>query len=288
MWQLNRVNPAKAIFTLAFIISISLLGVIFVFLVKNSLPIFQHEGWGFLVGREWYVGESYGALPMIYVTVVVTFLAICIALPLGLGTAIMVSEILPHRWRLVVKMVMELLAGVPGIVYGLLGIVILTTSVKNLFNIIDGNCILTAGILLGVMILPTIMTLSEDALRAVPKEYRDQALALGLNRPETILYSILPCAAKGIMGAVLLGVSRAMGETISVMLVIGSLDRIPHPFYNIFTTAQTITTKLGREGAEALGVGYHWNALIGLALVLFLMVMGITFIGDIIVKEKRL
>ncbi len=283
MFRLNKWNPAKAIFTSAFVISISIIGIIFIFLIKDGLPIFQHEGLRFLTGQDWYAGEVYGALPMIYGTVVVTFIAVCVALPLGLGSAIITSEIMSGRLRMIVKMIMELLAGIPGIVYGLLGIVILTTAVKNIFGLIDGNSIFTAGILLGVMILPTIMTLSEDALRAVPKEYREQALALGLGHSETILHAVLPQALKGIVGAVLLGISRAMGETIAVMLVIGSLDRIPQPFYNVFTTGQTITSKLGREAAEALGVGYHWNALIALGLILFLMVMVITFVGDIII-----
>ncbi len=288
MFQLNRFGPARIIFASSFFISISIIVVIFFFLITNSLPIFYLEGWDFLTGTHWYVGEVYGALPMIYVTVLVTLLALCFAFPLGLGTAIIASEFLPERYRLIVKMVMELLAGIPGVVYGLLGIVLLTTTVQRVFNLIDGNCILTAGLLLGVMILPTIMTVSEDALRTVPKEYREQALALGLNHSEVVLTAVLPAAAKGILGAVLLSTSRAMGETISVMLVIGSLDRIPSPFFNIFTTAQTITSKLGREASEALGVGYHWNALIGLALVLFIMSMGMAFIGDIIVvKEKR-
>lgn len=283
MFRLNKWNPAKAIFTSAFVISISIIGIIFIFLIKDSFPIFQREGLRFLAGRDWYAGEAYGALPMIYGTAAVTLIAICFAAPLGLGTAIITSEVLPGRLRLIVKMIMELLAGIPGVVYGLLGIVILTSAVKNIFGLIDGNCIFTAGILLGVMILPTIMTISEDALRAVPKEYREQALALGLGRSETIIHAVLPQALKGIVGAVLLGISRAMGETIAVMLVIGSLDRIPQPFYNVFTTAQTITSKLGREAAEALGAGYHWNALIGLGLVLFIMVMVITFVGDIII-----
>jgi len=284
----DKWNPARFLFASAFTLSISTVVIIFVFLLKESLPVFMHQGLSFLTGRDWYPGTAYGALPMVYGTVVVTFIAVSIALPLGLGSAVITSEVLSGKGRLFIKMVMELMAGIPGVVYGLLGIVILTTAVKNLFGLIDGNSILTAGVLLAVMVLPTIMTLSEDALRAVPKEYREQVLALGLTRPESILYVVLPGAKKGIVSAVLLGVGRAMGETIAVMLVIGSLDRIPEPFYNVFTTAQTITSKLGRESAEALGVGYHWNALIGLGLVLFVMVMIVTLMGDLfIVASKR-
>ncbi|MFQ5442616.1 MAG: phosphate ABC transporter permease subunit PstC [Thermodesulfobacteriota bacterium] len=287
MYRLDKFNPARLVFASAFIISISSVGVIFIFLVRGSIPVFGREGLGFLTGRDWYPGAVYGALPMIYGTAVVTFIAISIALPLGLGSAIITSEVLSGRSRLFIKMVMELMAGIPGVVYGLLGIVILTTAVKNLFGLIDGNSIFTAGVLLAMMVLPTIMTLSEDALRAVPEEFREQALALGLTRPESILYIVLPEAKKGIVSAVLLGVGRAMGETIAVMLVIGSLDRIPEPFYNVFTAAQTITSKLGRESAEALGVGYHWNALVALGLVLFVMVMGVTLMGDLFIITSR-
>ncbi|MFQ5709942.1 MAG: phosphate ABC transporter permease subunit PstC [bacterium] len=286
MFLLSKPNPARAVFATAFGISISIVGVVFIFLLKDSLPLLRREGWHFVVGREWRVGEAYGALPMIYGTVVVTFVALCFALPLALGSAVITAEVLTDRVRLLVKMVMELLAGIPGVVYGLLGLTLLTTAVKNLFGLIDGNTLFTAGILLGIMILPTIMTLSEDALRSVPKAYREQALALGLNRRETIIHAVLPGALKGIVGAVLLGLSRAMGETIAVMLVIGSVDRIPQPFYNLFSTAQTITSKLGREAAEALGVGYHWNALIGLGLILFILVMGITLAGDLIIVKR--
>jgi phosphate transport system permease protein len=282
MFPLKGDCLARTSFSLSFIISISLIGVILVFLVKESLPIFWTEGWYFLTGTAWHVGERFGALPMIIGTLIVTGLAICIAVPFGLGSAIITSEVLSGRLRLAVKSIIELLAGIPGVVYGLLGIVFLTTIVREGFGLIDGNTIFTAGMILGVMILPTVTTLSDDAMRNVPKEYREQALALGLNRTETVFFAVLPGAIKGIIGGILLGISRAMGETIAVMLVIGSIDRLPRPLYNVFAPAQTITSKLGREAAEALGVIPHWNALIGLGLVLFLLVMVITYIGDVI------
>jgi len=287
MWPSNKPSPAKALVFLSFLISLSITGVIFIFLLRDSYPIFQYSGLKFFTGEEWYPGEVYGALPMFYGTAIVTLLALCLALPLGLGSALMASEFLSGRGRLLAKLIMELLAGIPGVVYGLLGMRLLTTAVRKTFGLVDGNCIFSAGALLGVMILPTIMTLSEDALRAVPREYREQALALGLTRSEMICFAVMPQALKGIVGAVLLALSRAMGETIAVMLVIGSLDRIPTPFYNIFATAQTITSKLGREAAEALGVGYHWNALVGLGLVLFIAVMAIALAGEIF-YDKRL
>ena len=265
---------------IAFLLSSSLAGIILIFLISGSLPIFAEYGWSFVTGREWFVGETYGALPMIYGTVAVTGIALGVALPLALGSAVMTSEVVGRRARHVLKSIMELMAGVPGIIYGLLGLVLVTTWVRDLFGLIDGNCVLTAGLLLGVMILPTVMTLSEDAIHAVPRLYREQARALGLQPHEVILHAVLPQAMPGIVGAVLLGLTRAMGETVAVMLVIGSLDRLPAPLYNLFAPAQTIASKIGREGAEAIGVGLHWNALVALGLILFVMVMTLTWSAE--------
>ncbi len=288
MSPFNKDNATGLLFRVCFYITVGLSGIILVFLVTDSLPILRREGTGFITGSVWYVaGDTYGALPMLYGTAAVTLIAVLIALPLAVGSAVITSEVLAGRPRLLLKTLMELLAAIPGVVYGLLGIILLTTLVRNIFGIIDGNTILTAGILLGVMILPTIMTLSDDAMRSVPGELRTQAHALGLTRSETIIRVVLPGAVKGMAGAVLLGISRAMGETISVMLVIGSMDRVPRPLYNVLTSGQTITSKLGREGAEALGMGLHWSALAGLGLLLFLSVMGLTFTGLIFTEGRR-
>ncbi len=272
----------------AFLVSSSLAAIILLFLISGSFPIVIQHGWTFLTGVEWSVGETYGALPMIYGTVMVTLIALAVALPLGVGTAVMTSELVGPRMRRTLKSLMEVLAGVPGIVYGLLGMVFVTTWVRDSFRLIDGNCIFTAGLLLGVMILPTVMTLSEDAIHAVPDWYREQARALGLQRHEVIIHAVFPHALPGIFGALLLGVSRAMGETVAVMLVIGSLDRLPAPLYNVFAPAQSIASKLGREAAEAIGVGLHWNALLGLGLILFLMVITLTWSAEKIGWQGRL
>tara|TARA_B100000315_G_scaffold253546_1_gene292524 strand:- start:3342 stop:4187 length:846 start_codon:yes stop_codon:yes gene_type:complete len=265
---------------ISFLISSSLAGIILVFLISGSLPIFEKYGWEFIFGEEWYVGETYGALPMIYGTTVVTGIALGIALPLGIGTAVVTSEVVGRRMRYILKSVMEIMAGVPGIVYGLLGMLLVTTWIRDLFGLVDGNCLLTAGLLLGVMILPTVMTLSEDAIHVVPNFYREQAYALGLQTHEVIIYAVLPQAIPGILGAIFLGTTRAMGETVAVMLVIGSLDRIPDPFYNLFAPAQSIASKIGREAAESIGVGLHWNALVALGLILFGMVMTLTWLAE--------
>ena len=261
--------------------------ILFVSLVIESIPVFKSQGISFLWGTDWFAGEAYGALPMIFGSVMVTGLAVVTVLPFALGSAILASEFLTGRLRLMVKAAMELLAGVPGIIYGLMGIALLTVWVRDVFGLIDGNTLFTAGLLLAVMILPTVMTLSEDALRSVPGEFRDTALSLGLTRMEMISKVVVPQALPGLAGAVFLGLGRAMGETIAVMLVIGGIDRIPQPWFDLFAPGQSIPSKIGREAAEALGFDLQWSALIALGLVLFVMVMMITVTGNLLLRRAR-
>jgi phosphate ABC transporter permease protein PstC len=258
---------------------------LFLYLVIESIPILKNQGLQFFTGRSWWPGEVYGALPMIFGSLMVTGLALIFVLPFALGAAILTSEFLSSRSRLWVKAMMELLAGIPGIIYGLIGVSLLAPWVRNAFNLIDGNTLLTAGILLAVMILPTIMTLAEDSLHGVPGEFRQSALSLGMTRWQMVRAAVLPNALPGIAGAVFLGLGRAMGETIAVMLVIGGLDRIPVPWFDIFSPGQSIASKLGREAAESIGSGLHWNALIGLGLVLFLLVLALTWMGNSLIGK---
>ena len=287
MSRVFKIDPFRLI--VAFMAFISLVCVVgmFGFLVVQSFPVFMEEKWGFLFGQDWWAGETYGALPMIYGSCMVTGLALLLVFPLAIGGAVFTSEFLPAKQRLWVKALMELFAGVPGIIYGLLGVALLTGWVKDSFGLIDGNTLLTAGLLLGIMILPTILTLSEDALQAVPSSYRDTSLSLGLTKLQMILSVVLPQAGPGIVGAVFLGFGRAMGETIAVMLVIGGLDKIADPWYNLFAPAQSIASKLGREAAEAIGSGLQWSALMALGLILFLIVMFFTLMGNLFLKRAR-
>jgi phosphate transport system permease protein len=263
-------------------------GGLFFFLIFESYPILKLHGFDFWLGQDWWVGETYGALPMLFGSTLVTALACLLVLPLALTVAIFISEFLTSTSRRCVKAVLELLAGVPGIVYGLLGVSFLSLWIKDIFGLLDGNTLATAGCLLAIMILPTVLTLSEDAMRAVPAEYREIALGLGLSKWQMATGVVLPQALPGIMGAVLLGIGRAMGETIAVMLVVGSLDHIPDPWFNIFSSAQTIPSKLGREAAESIGEGTHWSALMALGLTLFIMVLLINFLGNRCFKRRSI
>jgi phosphate transport system permease protein len=272
---------------LAGVLAAGTIVILFASLVIESVPVFKVEGISFLWGEGWFAGENYGALPMMFGSLAVTGLAVVMVLPFALGSAILTSEFLTGRSRLMVKAAMELLAGVPGIIYGLMGIALLTVWVRDVFGLIDGNTLFTAGLLLAVMILPTVMTLSEDALRSVPGELRDTALSLGLTRMETVTKVVVPQALPGLAGAVFLGIGRAMGETIAVMLVIGGIDRIPQPWFNLFAPGQSIPSKIGREAAEALAFDVQWSALIALGLVLFLMVMMLTLAGNVLLRKAR-
>ena len=236
----------------------------------------------FATGAEWfYRDQLFGALPMIYGSAAVSATALGLALPLGLGTAVLASEYLPPGLRLVLKSTIELLAGIPSVIYGLIGVLFLREWVYHAlapFDPFSGDSLLTAGILLAVMILPTVTTLSDDALRAVPSRQRAASRALGLTRAETILRVVFPQAAPGLITAALLGLGRALGETIAVFLVVGRQDnQLPdHPFDfgPLVAPGQTLTSKLGGPEVQiAYGAPLHWSALLGLALLLLLLVV---------------
>ncbi len=249
-------------------------------LCLNSWTAVSEIGWG-LFSLEWnfYAGQ-FGILSMLYGSIVVTLCALAIALPLGLLTAIFVSEMLAARYRLFVKSLLELLAGIPSIIYGLLGVAFLSVWIGDLFALQSGRTILTAGILLAIMILPTIITLTDDALQNVPKKYREAASGLGLYKYEVITRAVLPIARADIMGAVLLALGRALGETMAVMLVIGSIDKIPQPFFNFLNAGQTLTSKLGREIAETAFGSLHFSALLFMGVILLVVVLLLTVVAQ--------
>ncbi|MFN2477494.1 MAG: phosphate ABC transporter permease subunit PstC [Chthoniobacterales bacterium] len=266
---------------------VTLAALVLIVLVQ-SMPVWRHEGIGYLAGAEWfYRADLFGALPMIYGTVIVALIALLLAAPIGIGAAIFTSEFLPNRHRLAVKIVIELLAGIPSVVYGLLGILLLRNWIYDLFarfDLLSGDTLLTAGILLGVMILPTVMTLADDALRSVPAEQRRAARGLGLTATETVLSVTVPQAARGLVAALLLGLGRALGETIAVFLVVGRQDNnLPRNIFSLrawLEAGQTLSSKLGgSETNIAYGEPLHWGAIVGLALILMAMVLLVTIAG---------
>lgn len=257
-------------------------------LVLQSLPVWRREGLAFLTGTRWFFREhEFGVAPMVYGTLAVAGLALALATPLAVGAAIFSAECLPPRPRALLKSLVELLAGIPSVVYGLLGILLLRDWVYRLlspFEPLSGDTLLTAGVLLAVMVLPTVMTLSDDALRAVPAAHREAARSLGLTRAETILRVSLPQAAPGIVAALLLGLGRALGETIAVFLVVGRQDnQWPERLASwlpLLDAGQTVTSKLGgSETHIAYGDPLHWAAMSGLGVVLLALVGAVTTAG---------
>lgn len=228
---------------------------------------------------------AYGILPMIYGSLVVMMIAMTVALPLGILTALFISESLPPKFRNLSKSVLEILAGIPSIVYGLIGVAFLSLWVADVFDLQTGRLILTAGLLLSVMILPTLIALSEDAFSNVDVQYRENAYAVGCYKYEVIKDVVWPIAKRDVMGAALLALGRALGETMAVMLVIGSLDRIPKPAYNILSSGQTITSKLGRELAESAFGSTHFNVLVFMSLSLVAITLGLSLIAIALFKR---
>jgi phosphate transport system permease protein len=258
--------------------------------VIQSLPVWRHAGAGYLTGTRWYFRRAeFGALPMLYGTAAVAGVALLIAAPLGIGAAVFTAEFLPPRPRLLLKMMVELLAGIPSVVYGLLGILLLRNYVYDGLRALgldplSGDSLLTAGLLLAVMVLPTVMTLADDALRAVPAAQRQAARGLGLTRTQAIWCVSLPQARRGLVAAVLLAFGRALGETIAVFLVVGRQDnqwpRQPFAFTSLIGAGQTLTSKLGgAETSIAYGDPLHWAAIVGLGLLLLVVVAAVTLSG---------
>ena len=260
-------------------ISAGIILIIMMFLVLNSWQAITQTGWQLFTVTWNPSQEKFGILPMLYGSAVVTFIALIITLPLGLSTAIFTAEILPARFRLQVKSLLEMMAGIPSIIYGLIGVAFFSIWIRDFFDLQSGRTIFTAGILLAMMILPTIITLSDDALHHVPFKYREAARGLGLYRYEIIKSVILPAAKGDIIGAALLALGRALGETMAVMLVIGSIDRLPQSFMNFLVPGQTITSKLGREIAETSFGSLHFSAMIFMGFVLLVSVLAITTIA---------
>ena len=262
---------------------------IFLVLIMSSLPAVFANGFG-LFSHDWRpAAGEFGVMPMIYGSAAVTLIALVLATPLGLLTAIFTSEILNPNFRAPVKSALEILAGIPSIIYGLIGVAFFSIWVGDWFDLQSGRTILTAGFLRAIMILPTIITLCDDALYNVPQKYREAATGLGLYRFEVIRDVLLPIAKSDIIGAVLLALGRALGETMAVMLVIGSIDRVPDPFFNVLEAGQTITSKLGREVAESAFGSVHFSALIFMSLILVAITVSLTSATQYYFrKEQRL
>ena len=279
---------------IGFFLSISFIIFLFLLLFFESLPHWREYGLSSLFDSEWFSPQDeFGLASMVYGTLIVLLVCVSITFPLAFGSAIFMSEILPRKWRLRIKIFVELLAGVPGIVYGLLGLTVLSVYSKEIFDTLSGNSLLLASISLSVLSLPSLISLIDDVFQDIPEDYRSQARSLGFSRVQTIVYGVLPYSMQNILSFSLLVFGRAMGDTIAVMLVVGSIDKIPQPWYNILSPGQTISSKLGREAAEAYGSDAHWSALMAggfvLVLIVFFFIWGGMYLHKITqIKRQKL
>lgn len=265
---------------LSTLLSIFIVGSILLTLILQSGPVILTKKTA-LWGTLWNPNEGlYGVIPMVFGSIFVMLIATLIAFPIGLMTAIYISETRSSKLRRLLKATLELLVGIPSIVYGLIGVAYLNIWVADAFDLQSGRVILTAGILLGIMILPTFLTLAEDAISAVPLRFRENAKSLGLYRHEVFKGVIFPQAKIGIVGAGLLALGRALGETMAVMLVVGSLDRLPSPLFNPLSSGQTITSKLGREVGESAFGSIHFSALVFMSLILVAITITLTILSQ--------
>jgi phosphate transport system permease protein len=246
---------------------------------KLSVP--KVTVWEFLKGREWYPTSTpvaqFGVLPLILGTLLVTFFAILIALPIGLITAIYMAEIADERIRRIMKPIIELLAGIPSVVYGFFGLVVLVPFLQKIFNLPVGETALAGSIILGIMALPTIITISEDAIRSTPVSLKEASLALGASHWQSLQRVVIPYAKSGIMAAFILGIGRAVGETMAVLMVTGNAAVMPH---SILEPVRTIPATIAAELGEAPFGGIHFKALFALGIILFI----ITFIFNTMVE----
>lgn len=272
----------QAVFFLTACISILSVLLICIFLFMTGLPAIQEIGWGnFLFGIVWRPANNlFGIFPMIIGSLYVTAGALVTGVPIGILTAVFMAHFCPERWYRPLKAAINLMAGIPSVVYGLFGLVVLVPFVRD--NIGGfGMGVLTASVLLGLMILPTIISVSEAAIRAVPSSYYEGGLALGASHERSIFFAVLPAAKRGILAAVILGIGRAIGETMAVIMVAGNQAILPT---SLTSGVRTLTTNIVMEMGYSSGL--HREALIGTAVVLFIFVLLINSSFSLLHKEE--
>jgi phosphate transport system permease protein len=261
---------------------------IFLFLIKEGLSVFKSVTIpSFLFGKNWYpISEppQLGILPLILGSLVVTLGASLIAIPIGVACAVYIAEIAPLKIKEVLKSGIELLAAIPSVVLGFVGMVTLVPWVKKIFHLPTGLTALSGSIMLAFMAMPTIVSIAEDALYSIPKSYKEGALALGATHWQTIYRVLLPAASSGIVAAVMLGIGRVIGETMAVMMITGNSAVIPH---TILQPVRTLTATIAAEMGETVVGSEHYFALFAIGIVLFFISFMINVTADFALHRKR-
>jgi phosphate transport system permease protein len=278
----------RGIFAFFAFASVLILALIVMFLFREGLPIFKEVSIAdFLFGQEWYPTydpPSYGIWPLIIGSAVVTIFSCLIAVPLGVLSAVYISEIAPASIKDVTKSIIELLAGIPSVVLGFFGMVVIAPFLQETFDLPTGLNIVNASVILAIMAIPTISSISEDALYAVPQEFKDASYALGATKYETITKVIMPAALSGISTAVILGMARAIGETMVVLMVAGGAAAIPE---SIFDSVRPMPASIAAEMGEAPFGSGHYHALFATGIVLFFLTLIFNLIADYISQKFK-
>ena len=286
---MNRMKKYKeqvmhAVFFIAACASVLAVALICLFLFVNGIPAMKEIGiFKFLLGTMWKPGNNiYGILPMIMGSIYVTAGAILIGVPIGILTSVFMASYCPKKVYRFLKSAIDLLAGIPSVVYGFFGLMMLVPLIRDLFHKGNGSSILSASILLGIMILPTIIGVTESAIRAVPSNYYEGSLALGATHERSVFRAVLPAAKSGIFAGIILGVGRAIGETMAVIMIAGNQPRMAN---SIFAGVRTLTANIVLEMGYATGL--HREALIATAVVLFVFILIINFSVSLLKRRSE-
>lgn len=268
--------------------SIFFVALIFLFLLKEGLAMFKIvTPFKFLFGKSWYpISEpaQLGILPLILGSLLVTLGAAIISIPIGVASAVYISEVAPLKIKEILKSGIELLAAIPSVVLGFIGMVTLVPWIKNTFHLPTGLTALSGSIMLAFMAMPTIVSIAEDALYAVPKSYKEGALALGATHWQAIYRVMLPAASSGILAAVMLGIGRVIGETMAVMMITGNSAILPH---SILQPVRTLTATIAAEMGEAVVGSEHYFALFAIGIVLFVISFAINVTADVFLHKRK-
>lgn len=256
------------------------------FILREGLPFLGVYSFSdFLFKTDWYpLSARYGMLPLLTGSVMVTFISLVLAVPMALGTAIFMSELAPAKLRNAFKILLEILASIPSVVFGFLGIILLGPWVQKIFGVQTGLNAFSAGILLAFMALPTIASVADEALQAVPRSMREASLALGASRIQTVFRVTFPAASSGVIAGVMLGIGRAIGETMTVMMVAGGSAQIAlSPMAPVRTMTGTIAAEMG----EVVMGDDHYRALFMIGLLLFIITLGVNTLSGVIIERIR-
>ena len=278
----------QIIFLLCGLVAVGFVLLISIYLILSGIPAIREIGLvDFLFGKTWasthQTDPQFGILPMILTSVYGTAGAVVIGVPIGFFTAVFLAKVAPPRLAAAIRPAVSLLAGIPSVVYGLVGMLVLVPALRRAFDLPAGDSLLAAIIVLAVMILPSIINVSETALRAVPKEYEEASLALGATEMETNFRVILPAARSGVATAVVLGVGRAIGEAMAIIMVAGNVANMP----GLFTSVRFLTTAIASEMSYASYGSLQRDALYSIGLVLFLFIMLINVLLNVFIKRKK-